>query len=278
MAAMTEREQAAALTDTATANPDSPPRQVSDLRPLAGGRVTERVVQEIRGYIDANTLQAGHKLPPERFFIEQLGVSRSSLREAMRVLSTLGLVEVRHGDGTYVAAAPETWNASAPAIFDATEENALRNLVETRLGIELAAATAATARASEADLGRLAEFLDDQRHRLEEDPAFTWEPLGFELAMVEITGNTWLYDVEVMLRNAWLSLSGGLRASVGRHHEWLTEHRAILASMRTRNALQVQRLVMAHLSLERFEEDLRTQRGNPAPARRGRAPSGRSRT
>ncbi|HEX5496243.1 MAG TPA: GntR family transcriptional regulator [Mycobacteriales bacterium] len=278
MATMSERERATAVTDTAVADREAARRDASDLRPLAGGRVTERVVQEIRGYIDTNSLRAGHKLPPERFFIEQLGVSRSSLREAMRVLSTLGLVEVRHGDGTYVTAPPEDWNASSPAIFDATEENALRNLVETRLGIELAAATAATARASEADLGRLAEFLNDQRRRLAEDPAFTWEPLGFELAMVEITGNTWLYEVEVMLRDAWLSLSGGLRASVGRHDEWLTEHRAILASMRSRNALQVQRLVMAHLSLERFEEDLRTQRRIPAPAKRGRASSSRGRS
>lgn len=252
-------------------------RQAPDLHPLANGRVAERVVQEIQGYIDANGLAAGHKLPPERFFIEHLGVSRSSLREAMRVLSTLGLVDVRHGDGTYVTAPPETWSASSPAIFDATEENALRNLVETRLGIELAAVTAATERASDEDLSRLGEFLDDQTRRLADDPAFSWEPLGFELVLVEITGNTWLYEVEVMLRDAWLSLSGGLRASVGRYGEWLNEHRAILASMHTRNVVQVQRLVMAHLSLERFEVDLQTQRkGSTAPSKRGRSARGRN--
>lgn len=256
---------------------DTPIRPTTDPRPLAGGRVTERVVTEIRRYIDSNDLRAGHRLPPERFFIEQLGVSRSSLREAMRVLATLGLVEVRHGDGTYVTAPPETWTASAPAIFDATEENALRNLVETRLGIELAAATAATERATAEDLTGLQDFLDAQARALAEDPAFRWEPLGFELMVVEVTGNSWLYEVEVMLRDAWLSLSGGLRASVGRNGEWLNEHRAILASMRTRNVAQVQRLVTAHLSLERFEEDLRSQRAGVAAApKRGRAARGRN--
>jgi GntR family transcriptional regulator, transcriptional repressor for pyruvate dehydrogenase complex len=227
-------------------------------QPIIRRRVAERVVEEIRAYIEGNGLEAGRKLPPERVFIERLGVSRSSLREALRVLTTMEVIDVRHGDGMYVASGIDTLNASPSALFDATEENALRNLVETRLGMELAAAIAATSRASDDDLRRLERMLDAHERGLQRDPPEIWEPLAFELALVEISGNTWLYDVEVMLRDAWLSLSGGLRASVSRHDEWLSEHRAILASMRSRNVQQVQRLVMAHLSLERFEEDLQS--------------------
>jgi GntR family transcriptional repressor for pyruvate dehydrogenase complex len=218
--------------------------------------VAERVVDEICGYIQSNGLTVGDKLPPERVFMELFGVGRSSLREALRVLSTVGIVDVRHGDGMYVSSATPTPQANPKAIFDATEQNALRNLVETRLGIEIAAVTAATLRATDDDFVALQRLLDDQEARLAEDPAFTWEPLGFELAVVEISGNSWLYEVELLLRESWLALSSGLRATVGRHEEWLAEHRAILASMRSRNVTQAQRLVMAHLSLERFEEDL----------------------
>jgi GntR family transcriptional repressor for pyruvate dehydrogenase complex len=149
------------------------------------------------------------------------------------------------------------------ALFDATEEHALRNLVETRLGIELAAVTAATHRATDDDLASLQRMLDEQELRMVDDPNFTWEPLGFELAVVEISGNSWLYDVELMLRDSWLALSVGLRATVGRHEEWLAEHRAIVASMRSRNVTQAQRLIMAHLSLERFEEDLEARSAAP---------------
>jgi GntR family transcriptional repressor for pyruvate dehydrogenase complex len=216
--------------------------------------VAERVVDELRAYIERNGLVPGTKLPPERVFLEQLGVSRSSLREAVRVLSTLGLIDVRHGDGMYVAAPPEAWRDSS--IFDAGEEHALRNLVETRLGIELAAVTAAVQRATDDDLDRLQRLVDEQARRLARDPAYSWEPLGFELALIEVTGNTWLYEVELQLREAWLSLSRGLRASVARYGEWVSEHQAILASLRSRNATQAQRLVMAHVSFERFAEDL----------------------
>jgi GntR family transcriptional repressor for pyruvate dehydrogenase complex len=222
-------------------------------------RVAERVVDELRAYIERNGLQPGTKLPPERVFLEQLGVSRSSLREAVRVLSTLGLVDVRHGDGMYVAAPAEAWRESS--IFDASEEHALRNLVETRLGIEIAAVTAAVQRASAEDLDRLQRLVDEQSRRLARDSAYSWEPLGFELALIEVTGNTWLYEVELQLREAWLSLSRGLRASVARYGEWVSEHQAILASLRSRNAPQAQRLVTAHVSFERFAEDLHGRGG-----------------
>lgn len=235
-----------------------PIHQMSDLPRVGGARVAERVVEELRSYIEQNGLEPGDKLPPERVFLEQLGVSRSSLREAIRVLSTLGIVDVRHGDGMYVGTGAD--GGDVVALFDASEENALRNLVETRLGVELAAVTAATQRASEDDLDRLEALIDEHARALEHDASYAWSPLDFELALIEATGNTWLYEVEVMLRDAWLSLSGGLRASVSRHSEWLAEHRAILASIRSRNVTQAQRLVMAHVSLERFEEDLRAAR------------------
>ena len=58
--------------------------------------------------------------------------------------------------------------------------------------------------------------------------------------------------------SSWRSLSKDLRSTVGRYHEWHAEHAAILASIRSGNVAQAQRLVVAHLSLERFEEDLVT--------------------
>jgi GntR family transcriptional repressor for pyruvate dehydrogenase complex len=243
------------------------------IRPAGSGRVAERVVDEIVAYIDSNGLMTGDKLPPERVFIELFGVGRSSLREALRVLSTVGVIDVRHGDGMYVAAQAAAKEATPKAIFDATEQNALRNLVETRLGIELAATTAATVRGTDEDFDTLQRMLDEQEHMLGVDPDFAWEPLGFELAVVEMSGNSWLYEVEMMLRDSWLALSSGLRSSVGRHQEWLTEHRAILASMRSRNVTQVQRLVMAHLSLERFEEDLESR--SPRAKNKSRRSTGR---
>jgi GntR family transcriptional repressor for pyruvate dehydrogenase complex len=182
------------------------------------------------------------------------------VREALRVLATMGLIEVRHGDGMYAADPGDGWDAADTNMFDATEEHALRNLVETRLGIEFAAVTAAVSRATDDDIDRLEALVAEHEARLGSGDMTPWEPLTFELALIEMTGNTWLYELELHLRDAWQSLSKGLRSSIGRHQEWAAEHRAIIASLRSRNVTQAQRLVMAHVSLERFEEDLEARR------------------
>lgn len=244
-----------------------------DLRPLLGGPLVERVVAEIRNYIEINGLEPGHKLPPERVFMERMGVGRSSLREALRVLSTVGLIQVRRGHGMYVAARPD--DVSSTAIFDHTEVDALRNLVETRLGIEMAAATAVISRATDEDLSALERLLDAQAEALENDPGYAWPPLEFELALIELTGNSWLQRVELMLAEAWISMSKGLPAKASHHSEWLNEHRAILASIRTRNVAQVQRLIAAHLSFERFDDDLKNRVARP---KRPRSTKGRPST
>jgi GntR family transcriptional repressor for pyruvate dehydrogenase complex len=232
------------------------------------GKVSEFVVSAIRDYIATHDLKPGAKLPPERFFIDELGVSRSSVREGLRALTALDIVDVRHGDGMYVGQGTDPAKSTRGRGFDATEENALRNLVETRLGIEYAAVRAATRRATDEDFDALARLLDEQEGALKRNQR--WEPLAFELAVAEMSGNSWLSEVELMLRDAWLTLSVGLRETVGRHREWLAEHRAILASMRERNVGQAQRLLVAHLSLERFEEDLKSGPARDKPSGRGR--------
>jgi len=244
--------------------------QTVGLQSIGRGRLADRVTAEIRNYIQVNNLQPGDRLVPERVLVQELGVGRSSVREALRALSTLGLIEVRQGDGMYVRAPADGTSASADTLFDIREQNALRNLVETRLGIEFAAVTAAASRTSAEDLDRLQAVLDQQAIDLAGDPDYNWEPLAFELALVEMTGNSWLYDVEVKLAEAWRALSKDIRSSVGRHREWHAEHDAILASIRTGNVAQAQRLVMAHLSLERFEHDLQVK---PKPGRRRRSSS-----
>lgn len=241
----------------AAMNAKRPQPMTNGLQGVGRGRLADRVAIAIRDYIKANGFTPGDRLVPERVLVQELGVGRSSVREALRALSTLGLIEVRHGDGMYLRA-PVDGAAVLPAgpLFDVRERNALRNLVETRLGIEFAAVTAAVSRSSAADLARLQEMLDEQGRGLKRNPNLSWEPLGFELAVVALTGNTWLYDVELELSKAWRALSQDLRSSVGRHREWHAEHDAILASIRSGNVSQAQRLVLAHLSLERFEQDL----------------------
>jgi len=78
----------------------------SIFQPVRPRRIYEDIVRQIQGLIAERQLQPGDRLPSERELAELLSVSRASVREALRVLSAMGLVEVRSGDGTFVRQAP----------------------------------------------------------------------------------------------------------------------------------------------------------------------------
>lgn len=73
-------------------------------RPLRGPALSQEIRQHMQEYILRNRLAAGDVLPPESYWTELFGVGRSSVREAIKVLQALGVVEIRHGNGLYVRA------------------------------------------------------------------------------------------------------------------------------------------------------------------------------
>jgi len=80
--------------------PSSP--VISELAPVRRTKVYEEVAERIRRLIVEGRLHPGDRLPPERELAEHLGVSRTSVRDAIRVLELIGLLEPRQGDGTVV--------------------------------------------------------------------------------------------------------------------------------------------------------------------------------
>ena len=124
--------------------------------------VIAEVMKRIRSLIESGNLSPGSRLPSERELRESLGVGRSTVREALRALDALGLVEVRQGKGTYVRSAP----ANASDMLTMTEAShsdweQLDRIVEARLPIETYAASLAAIRRTDEQLAQLAERLGD---------------------------------------------------------------------------------------------------------------------
>ena len=72
------------------------------VEPINSTRIYEEIVRQIRTLISEGKLKSGDKLPPERELAERFKVSRPSVREAMRALESMGLIEIRLGEGTFV--------------------------------------------------------------------------------------------------------------------------------------------------------------------------------
>ncbi len=183
---------------------------MADSPRLRHGPVVPQVESLLRTMLREGRWQVGERLPNEVRLAEELGVGRSSVREAVRLLARDGLVDVRHGAGTFVAEA-----ASASGIDDLPQllrRARLLEVYEVRRALEVEAARLAAERVRPEDIGRLTELL---RHRQENrggDPAaYVDADLEFHRAVVELSGNAVLLglftSVLPMMRTALIEMT-----------------------------------------------------------------------
>jgi GntR family transcriptional repressor for pyruvate dehydrogenase complex len=123
---------------------------------LARTRLYEQVAEQITTWIADNGLNAGDRLPPERELATRLGVSRATLSQALVALEVVGVVAVRHGDGTVLTA-----TKASSRIVDAIRAHAdrLPEIIETRDALETKIASLAARRRTDEDLARIDDAL-----------------------------------------------------------------------------------------------------------------------
>lgn len=171
---------------------DAPmPVNVGIKRTSAVDQVMEYMKLAIRG----GTYQAGDKLPNEAVLSSMIGVGRSSLREAMRILAAYGMVEIRQGDGTFVV------DRVAEKFFDALgymPEASLQEIMNLRYIVEIGAMTMVYDRLSQEDFARLEEYVQmlDAENGIDTCVRADRE---FHRYLMNATGNQLLIPIEELL-------------------------------------------------------------------------------
>ena len=158
--------------------------------------VPQRAVDRIKEMIASGEVGPGQRLPTERDLAARLDISRSSMREAIRALTVLGVLESRHGAGVYVTALrPADLLETFSVLAEVSSGDTLLEVLQVRRMIEPAATALAAARATDADLREIGALLD----RIDGTPATAAETvtadLGFHQAIVASTGNATLAAV-----------------------------------------------------------------------------------
>ena len=202
-----------------------------------GVAVTDEAIEKIKAMIVNGTLRAGDRLPKEADLAADLGLSRSSLREAVRALSLMNILDVRQGDGTYVTSLEPTLLLEALSfIVDFHRDATVLELLQVRRILEPAATAMAAERATDAELEELGKLLDS----LGPDPSadeLVANDLEFHRRIVACSGNSVLSSlVETMSAptiraRVWRGLT-----QAGAWERTLAEHRAILHAMVLRDA------------------------------------------
>ncbi len=162
-----------------------------ELTPIRSKRLYYEIIERIRQLIAGGELKPGDKLLPEREWAERLQVSRASVREAIRALEMLGVVEIKPGEGTFVRDTNTDEIIRPLAMFLAVEKNSLLEMFEVRRIFETATASLAAERASEEEIGQIKLFLEKMKERLNVQDSEKGEEYdtAFHYAVAEATHN-----------------------------------------------------------------------------------------
>lgn len=166
--------------------------------------VTEATTRRIKEQIADGRLQPGQRLPSEMKLAAEFGVSRSSLREAIRGLLQARVLEVRRGDGTYVSSLePEHLLGDLNSVFTLTQDSAILQLFEVRRLLAPATAALAALRATDEQLDDMKQTLDAMSEAQLVEELITFDH-DFHNKIATCTGNTILSRLlEAMVSQSW---------------------------------------------------------------------------
>jgi GntR family transcriptional repressor for pyruvate dehydrogenase complex len=216
----------------------------------------ERVAEQILQHIEGGTLAAGARLPSQRELAEQLGVGRSSLREAINALTVMGYLEVRHGSGTYVRQARPVAAGTARQLTQALGAVSLLELMEAREMLECKSAALAAERADVAQVRRIEESLREAQRAPKDYALFLKADIQFHTALAEAAGNGVIQEMTRLVLERLELQHHRLhteRLSAAYRAESIASAREVAAAVARGDAEGAARWMQAHLSVIRAE-------------------------
>jgi GntR family transcriptional regulator, transcriptional repressor for pyruvate dehydrogenase complex len=131
------------------------------LTPIKNTKVYEQVIEQIKEMIADGTLKKGDKLPSERDLVEQLQVSRTSIREALRAMEIIGLIECRQGGGNFVRENFENSLFEPLSVMFMLEKRNPSEIIELRKVIEVETVALAAERITDDELQEIGEIIEE---------------------------------------------------------------------------------------------------------------------
>jgi GntR family transcriptional repressor for pyruvate dehydrogenase complex len=200
------------------------------------------VSQLIRG-----TWAEGEKIPAERELCEKLGVGRASLREALKALEIMGMIETRLGDGTYVCKRSEFFSRPLLWAIASSSEAEARELIEARTLIEVELAGLAAEHATADNLKELGEHLDTMVKTKKDPQKFVQADISFHLAIGRASSNGILMNALQLIRNLLQQWILTAVAVPGVPEKACTQHRRMLLAVRNKDGVGARKEMRKHL-------------------------------
>jgi GntR family transcriptional repressor for pyruvate dehydrogenase complex len=244
-------------------NPDETPKL--GFQPIKQNTVTEQVAQQLLSMLSKGILKPGDKLPPERQLAKEMNVGRTTIREALKLLTINGLLEPRRGDGTYIR---QDYIDTLMQQFDWSlmlDSHQMDLVLEVRIPLEIQVASLAAERATPQDLQQIAGLLQPVALPPGQEPSQPEADLQFHLAVLAASHNQLLYRLMfsmIHLLKQYLELATRMTEDAESTRQ---EHAAIYNAIAARNPALAAEAMRAHLEISReLIEKVYTQHPHPA--------------
>lgn len=215
-------------------------------------KVTNEIVDELKRLIQEGVFTSDSKLPPEKELSDMFGVGRSSVREALSMLSAAQIIETRQGEGTFVRKTGLGDYIHPLAVSMIVEKQETLNLLETRKIVETGTAELAALRADEHDLAVMRQTLQDLERQLAQGETGWLADFAFHRAVAEASKNPVLVQIiDNLSKIMKLSLEYTLSQNTGKFAErrklLLQEHKAIFACIEQKDPKGAAAAMQYHL-------------------------------
>lgn len=189
----------------------------------------------------------GERIPPERELCLQLGVGRASLREALKALEIMGMIEIRLGDGTYVCSRSEFLSRPLLWAITGSAQTDSQELVEARKLIEVELAGLAAERATSEDVSAISGYLDAMGAAIESQKSFQESDVNFHLAIGRAAHNRILLNALQLIRNLMQQWISSVLSIPGSGSAALEQHQRILAAIQAKDKTSARAAMQEHL-------------------------------
>jgi GntR family transcriptional repressor for pyruvate dehydrogenase complex len=218
-----------------------------DFRVVRKTRVSEEIIGQIRDLISSGRLKVGDRLPAERELAKLLDVGRSTVREAIRALESLGIVQVRAGEGTFLIANPadRPGDPLTTKVFSSLHNQ--RKLFEVRMVIEPDLAALAARRASFDQIVKMRETLRQQESLIQQGDSGIVADTQFHYLLAEAAGNEILFNIMTGLMDLLRETRQASLQTSGRPVRSVKQHRAVLRAIETRDPKGAEQRMREHL-------------------------------
>ena len=235
-----------------------PDSAVQLFRTIRVSRASQEIVQQIKAHIFDGKLEPGNRLPSEKELAEQFGLSRITVRDALRVLESQGLISIKVGAGGGAFVADPSAQYSSELVTDLLrlQHASSQELVEARIVIETAIVTFAAERATAEDLAAMQEAINAARAaRTAGESRFTPYSVDFHIALSKSAKNQVLQFTVDSFRTLFYETLEKLMPNELMAERAIEDHQGLLDAIAAHDAKRARQIMREHLSY--FEERAR---------------------